>query len=192
MELNGAEFHGQKVTMELKEKEDRRKKKQTCKYFLRDKCTRENCSFGHERPYCKYFNSGKCKYGNDCFYLHKLISKKANNRMCKYFSKGSECPYREECRYPCYKDEKLHENNGRISDNKMEDKKDKKELSQNEKESLTDFLWKRMEGKIEQYTNQMINQIRGQVPFHTFHPTFQTVQTPRFAPPPHLFLQPVR
>ena len=190
MELNGAEFHGQKVTMKLIGEEDRRK--QTCKYFLRDKCIKENCSFDHERPYCKYFNSGKCKYGKDCFYLHKLISKRANNRMCKYFNKGSEGPYKEDCRYPCYKDEKLQENKSRTSDNRVEEKKDKEGLSQIEKERLTDFLWKRMEGKIEQYTNQMLNQIRGQVPFNTFHPTFQTVQTQRFAPPPPLFLQPVR
>ena len=48
-----------------------------CKFFVKGKCTQENCPFEHKENVCKkYFFDGKCKHGTQCKFLHVQTLKK--------------------------------------------------------------------------------------------------------------------
>ena len=53
------------------------KPKKICKFFVKGKCTQENCPFEHLENVCKkYFFEGKCKHGTKCKFLHVQTLKK--------------------------------------------------------------------------------------------------------------------
>ena len=53
------------------------KTKKICKFFVKGKCTQENCPFEHKENVCKkYFFEGKCKHGTKCKFLHVQTLKK--------------------------------------------------------------------------------------------------------------------
>jgi len=53
------------------------KTKKICKFFVKGKCTQENCQFEHKENVCKkYFFEGKCKHGTKCKFLHVQTLKK--------------------------------------------------------------------------------------------------------------------
>ena len=43
--------------------------KKVCRFYLEDKCTRQNCIFLHPKE-CNSYKDGKCTYGQNCKYAH--------------------------------------------------------------------------------------------------------------------------
>ena len=52
-----------------------------CKFYVKGKCSTENCSFLHQDNICKYyFLEGKCKFQEKCKFSHEFTMVKANKK----------------------------------------------------------------------------------------------------------------
>lgn len=60
-----------------------------CKFYVKGKCTTENCSFLHQDNICKYyFFEGKCKFKEKCNFSHEFTIIKTNKK--KKYIKNTE------------------------------------------------------------------------------------------------------
>lgn len=71
------------------EKNTEKNTNKICKFYVKGKCTTENCSFLHQDNICKYyFLEGKCKFHEKCKFSHEFTIIKINKK--KKHTKNTE------------------------------------------------------------------------------------------------------
>ena len=147
IKLNEIEFHGRTIYI------GKVNINKQCFYYKKNGWCKlgEFCKYNHDnedngkiseqrKRKCRYYLLGKCKYGNNCRFEHSTDT-------CKYFKANKKCPFAGKCRYLCYGEEVVKQNDTK----KYEDTK--------RYDDTQIFLWEKLEKKMADMQEMILQKV---------------------------------